>query len=134
MLCCRIIKWSPANKMSGQAGQVQGSVQYLGKAGQKGHDEPESIVQKDPPKFIAESIDRTVQVCFSLVFQVLALIRSFYGTSGFSGANLRKTHPINTFAVATMSNAVRLQENIAALSIKLTEEESAYLNLEQEAD
>ncbi len=41
---------------------------------------------------------------------------------------------INTFAVATMSSAARLQENVAALSIKLTEEESAYLNLEQEAN
>ncbi len=39
---------------------------------------------------------------------------------------------MNTFAVATMSGAARIQENIAALSIRLTAEESAYLNLERE--
>ncbi len=49
--------------MSDLAGQVQKSVQYLGKAGQKGHDEPEG----HSPKLIAESIDCTVQVCLSLV-------------------------------------------------------------------
>ncbi len=42
-------------------------------------------------------------------------------------------HRMNTFAVATMSGEARLQENVAALSIKLTEEEAAYLNLEREA-
>ncbi len=59
MLCGRIIKWGPANKMSGQAGQVQGSVQYLGKAGQKDMMNLRVILQKDPPKFIVESIDCT---------------------------------------------------------------------------
>lgn len=39
---------------------------------------------------------------------------------------------MNTFAVATMSNEARLRENLMALSVKLTEEEAAYLNLDQE--
>ena len=41
--------------------------------------------------------------------------------------------PINTFAVVTMSSPERLEANIAALSISLTEEEARYLNLEEES-
>ncbi len=53
------------------------------------------LFQKDPPEVTAKGVDCAVQICFSLVFQVLALIRSFYGTSGFSGTNLSKTHQVN---------------------------------------
>ena len=38
--------------------------------------------------------------------------------------------PINTFAIVTMSSSRRLDENIAALSLSLSEAESRYLNLE----
>ena len=38
--------------------------------------------------------------------------------------------PINTFAIVTMSSPARIQENIEALSLNLTEEECRYLNLD----
>ncbi|MCR5742298.1 MAG: aldo/keto reductase [Lachnospiraceae bacterium] len=38
---------------------------------------------------------------------------------------------VNTFAVATMSSPKRIRENIEALSVKLSDEEERYLNLEQ---
>ncbi len=38
--------------------------------------------------------------------------------------------PLNTFAIVTMSSPARIQENIEALSLKLTEEECRYLNLD----
>ena len=38
--------------------------------------------------------------------------------------------PINTFAIVTMSSPRRLDENIAALNVPLTDEECRYLNLE----
>ena len=38
--------------------------------------------------------------------------------------------PLNTFAIVTMSSPARIQENIAALSLKLTDAECRYLNLE----
>ena len=37
---------------------------------------------------------------------------------------------VNTFAVATMSSPKRIRENIEALSVKLSDEEERYLNLE----
>ena len=40
--------------------------------------------------------------------------------------------PLNTFAIVTMSSPRRLDENIAALSIPLSEAECRYLNLETE--
>ena len=40
--------------------------------------------------------------------------------------------PINTFAVVTMSSPERIRDNIASLSIALTEEEARYLNLEED--
>lgn len=39
--------------------------------------------------------------------------------------------PLNTFAIVTMSSPARIQENIAALSIRLTEEECRYLDLSE---
>ena len=39
--------------------------------------------------------------------------------------------PINTFAIVTMSSPARIQENIEALSLNLTEEERRYLNLDK---
>lgn len=41
--------------------------------------------------------------------------------------------PLNTFAIVTMSSPARIQENTAALSIRLTEAECRYLNLEMES-
>lgn len=38
--------------------------------------------------------------------------------------------PLNTFAIVTMSSPARIQENLAALSLKLTDDECRYLNLE----
>lgn len=40
--------------------------------------------------------------------------------------------PMNTFSVVTMSSAKRLQENIDALSLDLSDQECRYLNLEEE--
>ncbi|MBO6093518.1 MAG: aldo/keto reductase, partial [Oscillospiraceae bacterium] len=40
--------------------------------------------------------------------------------------------PLNTFAIVTLSSPRRLDENIAALSIPLSEAECRYLNLETE--
>ena len=40
--------------------------------------------------------------------------------------------PLNTFAIVTMSSPTRIRENIAALSLKLTEAECRYLDLETE--
>ena len=37
---------------------------------------------------------------------------------------------LNTFAVATMSSAARIQENVQAFSVPLTSAECRYLNLE----
>ena len=39
--------------------------------------------------------------------------------------------PLNVFAIATMSSPARIQENIAALSVRLTEEECRYLDLSE---
>ncbi|MBQ6384106.1 MAG: aldo/keto reductase [Clostridia bacterium] len=38
--------------------------------------------------------------------------------------------PLNTFAIATMSSPKRIQENVDALSLELTDAECRYLNLE----
>ncbi len=38
--------------------------------------------------------------------------------------------PLNTFAIATMSSPKRIQENVEALSLELTDAECRYLNLE----
>ena len=38
--------------------------------------------------------------------------------------------PLNTFAIATMSSPQRIQENVDALSLELTDAECRYLNLE----
>ena len=42
------------------------------------------------------------------------------------------SQPMNTFAIASMSSPDRIPENIAALSMKLTDDECRYLNLEAE--
>ena len=43
------------------------------------------------------------------------------------------SQPMNTFAIASMSSPARIQENIAALSLKLTDDECRYLNLETDS-
>ena len=67
-------------------------------------------------------------------FERLARCEELAAKKGCSVAQLAMAwvycQPLNTFAIATMSSPTRIQENIAALELKLTDEECRYLNLE----
>ena len=67
-------------------------------------------------------------------YQRLARCEELAAQKGCSVAQIAMawvySQPMNTFAIATMSSPARIQENIAALNLKLTEDECRYLNLE----
>ena len=69
-------------------------------------------------------------------YQRLARCEELAAQKGCSVAQIAMawvySQPMNTFAIATMSSPARIQENIAALNLKLTDSECRYLNLETE--
>ncbi len=68
-------------------------------------------------------------------FRRLARCEELAAQKGYSVAQIAMAwlyhQPLNTFAVATMSSPRRIEENLAALEISLTDEECRYLNLEE---
>lgn len=67
-------------------------------------------------------------------FVRLARCEELAAQKGYSVAQIAMAwlyhQPVNTFAVATMSSPRRIQENLEALEIRLTDEECRYLDLE----